>query len=188
MSDPATNPVTVMITRRVRPGLEPQFQSLMSRMQTAAAAFPGHMGGFLIPPQRSEDGCWHMLHAFDTQAHQQAWSESPERRQLLQQVAEVTHGDDAMRVLSGLETWFALPAARTKAPPPRWKMALVTWAGIFPLVWLMSHTLTPLLGRALPPLPTTLLVTGAITLAMTWLVMPVLVRLLAFWLYPIGAD
>jgi len=33
--------------------------------------------------------------------------------------------------LSGLETWFSLPGPRVMAPPPKWKMTLVTWA----VVW-----------------------------------------------------
>jgi len=180
----ASNPVTVLITRRVRHGHTAEFTRLMSQMQAAAKQFPGHMGGFLIPPEQGEEGCWRMLFAFDTQEHLQAWSESQERQHWLRQIGEHTHGDTATRVLSGLETWFALPTARTRAPPPRWKMALVTWSGIYPLVLLMSHTLAPWLAPHLPALLATLLVTCAITVAMTWLVMPTLVRLLAGWLYP----
>ena len=87
-------------------------------------------------------------------------------------------------MLSGLETWFALPASATKAAPPRWKMALVTWSGIFPLVLLSSHTVAPLLGPWLHPALVVLVATGLIVVAMTWLVMPTLVRLLVGWLYP----
>ncbi|MFT3817307.1 MAG: antibiotic biosynthesis monooxygenase [Rubrivivax sp.] len=182
------NPVTVMISRRVRPGRGPEFERLMTDMRAMAATFPGHMGGFVIPPEQGESGCWRVLFAFDTTAHLQGWTDSAERQRWLRRIAEVTYGEDtAMRVLSGLETWFALPTARTKAPPPRWKMALVTWSGIFPLVWLSSHTVWPLLHPPLPPLATTLVATGAITAAMTWLVMPAFVRLFAPWLYPADA-
>lgn len=181
----SANPVTVMISRRVRPGRGPEFERLMTDMRAMAATFPGHMGGFLIPPEQGEAGCWRVLFAFDTPAHLQGWTGSAERQRWLRRIAELTYGEDtATRVLSGLETWFALPAARTKAPPPRWKMALITWSGIFPLVWLSSHTVWPLLHPPLPVLATTLVATGAITAAMTWLVMPTFVRLFAGWLYP----
>jgi antibiotic biosynthesis monooxygenase (ABM) superfamily enzyme len=179
-----TAPVTVIVTRRVRHGRAAEFERLMSGMQAAAARFPGHMDGFLIPPDVPEQGCYRTLFAFDNEAHLQAWTRSAERNEWLLRIAAVTHGDSALRVLNGLETWFALPAARTKAPPPRWKMALVTWSAIFPLVLLSSHTVAPLLGPRVHPALVVLVATGLIVVAMTWLVMPTLVRLLAGWLYP----
>lgn len=185
MNAPTTTaPVTVIVTRRVRHGRAADFERLMAGMQAAAAQFPGHMGGFLIPPDTPENGCYRTLFAFDNEAHLQAWTRSAARNEWLVRIAAVTHGDSAVRVLNGLETWFALPASRTKTPPPRWKMALVTWSGIFPLVWLSSHTVSPLLGPWLPPTLVVLVATALIVTAMTWLVMPTLVRLLAGWLYP----
>jgi uncharacterized protein len=175
---------SVLVTRRVRSGRAQEFERLMTGMQAAAASFPGHMGGFLIPPERSEQGCYRVLFAFDTDAHLQDWTQSRDRQRWLRRIADVTHGDAAMRILTGLETWFELPAARTKQPPPRWKMAVVTWLGIFPLVLLTSHTIAPALGEWIHPLLVTLIVTGVITAAMTWLVMPVLVPLFGNWLYP----
>jgi hypothetical protein len=179
-----TPPVTVIVTRWVRHERAAEFERLMAGMQAAAARFPGHMGGFLIPPDTPEQGCYRMLFAFDNEAHQQAWTHSSERSEWLARIAAVTHGETALRVLNGLETWFALPAARTKLPPPRWKMALVTWSGIFPLVLLSSHTIAPLLGPWLHPALVVLVATGLIVAAMTWMVMPTLARLLVGWLYP----
>ena len=184
----AAAPVTVIVTRRVRRGCAAEFERLMSGMQAAAARFPGHMGGFLIPPDASEHGCYRTLFAFDNEAHRQAWTRSAERIEWLGRIATVTYGDAAMRVLSGLETWFELPAARTKRPPPRWKMAIVTWMGIFPLVLLSSHTIAPALGRLVHPLLTASIVTALITVAMTWVVMPALVPLFSNWLYPTSAE
>lgn len=180
----ASPPVTVLITRRVRHGRAQEFEALMADMQAAAAKFPGHMGGFLISPERSEPDCYRILFAFDTDAHLQDWNQSRERRRLLQRVAAVTHGDAAMRVLSGLETWFELPTARTKLPPPRWKMAIVTWMGIFPLALLISRTVMPGLGNWVHPLLVTMLSTALITIAMTWVVMPNLVPVFAGWYIP----
>jgi uncharacterized protein len=184
----ASPPVTVLITRRARSGQAREFEHLMAGMQAVAAQFPGHMGGFLIPPEQAEQGCYRVLFAFDTDAHLKDWMHSRDRQRWNRRIAAVTHGDAAMRVLSGLETWFELPAARTKRPPPRWKMAIVTWMGIFPLVLLTSHTIAPALGRVVHPLLATSIVTGLITVAMTWLVMPALVPLFGSWLYPASAE
>ncbi len=183
----ASPPVTVLVARRVRRGRTREFERLMVGMQ-AAAMFPGHMGGFLIPPEQAEQGCYRVLFAFDTDAHLQDWTQGRERQRWLRRIADVTHGDATMRVLSGLETWFALPAARTRLPPARWKMAIVTWMGIFPLVLLTSHTIAPVLGSWIHPLLVSTLSTGLITVAMTWVVMPALVPLFGNWLYPASAE
>ena len=181
-------PVTVLITRRVHRGSAAEFEQIMTRMIAAAATFPGHLGGFLIPPEHAHDDCWRVLFAFDSPERLQRWNDSHERQRWLRRVAEVSHGDAATRVLSGLENWFALPTGRTQVPPPRWKMALVTWMGIFPLVLVATGVAAPRLLRWLPGAVSTLVLTGAITAAMTWLVMPTLVRLLAAWLYPVAAG
>lgn len=183
MPDVAGRPLTVLITRRVRPGREDEFTELTRRLLEAARRFPGHLGGDVLRPEGPESPLYQTIFAFDDRAHLEAWTDSPERREILERLAEISEGETAMRVLSGFETWFALPAAATRVPPPRWKMAIVTWIGIFPLVLILSHTLTPVLA----PFGTTLAVlavTGCVTVAMTWAVMPLLVRLLARWLYP----
>ena len=176
-----------MTTRRVRAACVAEFEQLMTGMRSAAAGFPGHLGGYLIRPEEAGLGCYRMLFAFDTEPHLQAWTGSAERKAWLDRVAGVTYGETAMRVLTGMEGWFALPAAQTRGPPPRWKMAVVTWLGIFPLVLLLSQLIGPWLVPIHPVL-SVMGVTALVTLAMTWLVMPGLARLFAGWLYPKAAE
>jgi antibiotic biosynthesis monooxygenase (ABM) superfamily enzyme len=85
--------------------------------------------------------------------------------------------------LTGLETWFTLPGRPGIPPPARYKMALLTWVTIFPLITLVVVVLGPLLeGLALVP---RLAITTAVTVPiMTWLAMPRVTRLLRGWLYP----
>jgi antibiotic biosynthesis monooxygenase (ABM) superfamily enzyme len=81
----------------------------------------------------------------------------------------------------GLEAWFSLPATAVNHSPVRWKMAALTWLGIFPTVSLLLHVVAPLLS-ALPFLVRTAVITALAVLMMTWLVMPHLVRLFKPWL------
>jgi len=71
--------------------------------------------------------------------------------------------------------------------PPRAKMAVVTWMGIFPVVslylWLVS--LWPGFVE-LPFLPRTAVFTALIVATMTWVVMPRLTRLMRGWLNPVA--
>ncbi|NLH79667.1 MAG: hypothetical protein GX458_02330 [Phyllobacteriaceae bacterium] len=183
MTEPTRKPVTVLVTRRVRPGHEAAFEALTRELLTVADRFPGHLGGHVLRPEGLRSTLYQTLFAFDDQAHLDAWTDSRERHDILDRLLAISEGETGLHILSGLEGWFALPNAPTRKPPPRPKMALVTWMGIFPLVLVLFHTVAPILA----PISTTLsifVITAIVTVAMTWVVMPLLVRLLAKWLYP----
>jgi antibiotic biosynthesis monooxygenase (ABM) superfamily enzyme len=64
-----------------------------------------------------------------------------------------------------------------------YKMAILTWVTIVPLITLAVLASAPLIGPW--PLVPRLAVTTAVTVAvMTWVVMPRVTRLLRRWLYP----
>jgi antibiotic biosynthesis monooxygenase (ABM) superfamily enzyme len=67
--------------------------------------------------------------------------------------------------------------------PPRYKLALLTWAGAYAVITLILTLLGP--AMAAWPLPLrTLLLSALMAPAMTWLVIPVLTRLFRRWLGP----
>ena len=67
------------------------------------------------------------------------------------------------------------------APPPRYKLALISWAGAYTVITLILAVLGP--AMAPWPLPLrTLLLSVLMVVAMTWLVMPALTRLGRGWL------
>ena len=188
------NPVTVLVTRRVKPTHAQAFEQTMGQMMAAAASFPGHLGGHLIRPGEAGDGgaegaadFWHVIFAFDTPEHLQAWQASPARALGLAAVAPHTEGEQQVRQLTGLGHWFAEPLAAKNSPPqtppPRWKVAVVTWLGICPTVF----ALFLLLGELLAPwplLPRVMLLTVLVVVLMTWIVAPRLTAWLKPWLYP----
>jgi len=107
---------------------------------------------------------------------------SPERAAWLARAEPHVAGPMRTQVLTGLESWFTLPA-QPGAPPPAYKMAVLTWAAIFPLITPMVVASAPLIGPL--PLARRLAVTTLVTVSlMTWVVMPRLTRLLRRWLYP----
>ncbi len=73
------------------------------------------------------------------------------------------------------------PAAGPPGPPPRHKMALVTWAGAWAMITLILWLLGPV--TATWPLPLrTLVISVLMVLALTWVVIPNLTRVFAAWL------
>ena len=90
--------------------------------------------------------------------------------------------------VTGLAHWFAEPKGPLQAPPPRWKVAVVTWLGIFPTVLTLFLTIAPWMADW-PLVPRTMVLTALVVLIMTWGVAPQLTRWLKPWLHasPRGA-
>jgi antibiotic biosynthesis monooxygenase (ABM) superfamily enzyme len=175
--------VTTTVTRQVKPGHEVFYESFLEGITTTAARFPGHLGVEVFRPPSASEGDYRVVYRFDTGEHLRAWLESAERAAWLKRAEPHVIGPMRTRFLTGLEAWFTLPH-RPGLPPPRpYKMALLTWVTIFPLITLVVRVLDPALERL--TLVPRLAVTTAITVPiMTWLVMPRITRLLRRWLYP----
>jgi uncharacterized protein len=72
-----------------------------------------------------------------------AWLASDARARL---VAEADlHSADQLhtRYLSGLEGWLAAPGSPVVLPPARWKIVLISMAGIVPLLEAVTYLLAP---------------------------------------------
>lgn len=64
---------------------------------------------------------------------------------------------------------------------PVWKMALLTWIGLWPTVTVVMWTVRPQIA-GLPVAVQTFLMTGLIVPTMAWVHMPLLTRLFRGWL------
>jgi antibiotic biosynthesis monooxygenase (ABM) superfamily enzyme len=176
-------PVTTSVTRRVKPGHEPLYEQFLAGIITAASQFPGHLGAEVYRPQTAAAGEYRVVYHFDTAQHLQAWLDSPEHAAWLERAEPHVLGPLHRQVLTGLEAWFTLPTQPGTPPPPRYKMAILTWVTIFPLITLVVVATAPLVGSL--PLVARLAVTTGVTVPlMTWVVMPRVTRLLHRWLYP----
>lgn len=112
------------------------------------------------------------------------WEESEVRCEWLARAESLTLGPPETQILTGLETWFTLPTQQAIVPPPRYKMALLTWLGIFPLITGILGLLGPIFLNGLPLGLRTLILTAVLVALMTYVVMPRLSQLFAWWLYP----
>jgi antibiotic biosynthesis monooxygenase (ABM) superfamily enzyme len=67
--------------------------------------------------------------------------------------------------------------------PPRYKLALLTWVAAYAVITLLLSVLGPTMA-SWPLALRTLLLSAAMVVALTWLVMPRLTRLFGNWLRP----
>jgi uncharacterized protein len=170
------------VTRRVKPGHEAFYEQFLEGIVSAASGFPGYLGVEVFRPQSASAGEYRTVYRFDTPEHLRAWLDSDIHAAWLERAEPHVIGPMHTSFVTGLESWFTLPGQPETAPPP-YKMALVTWITIFPLITAIVAVTGPLLEGL--PLAVRLGITTALAVPlMTWVVMPRVTRLLRRWLYP----
>ncbi|RZU32072.1 antibiotic biosynthesis monooxygenase [Blastococcus saxobsidens] len=182
MSATGADGITVVVAREVATGREAEFHAWVEELPTAAQRFPGHLGSGLREPA-PEGSVWHVVYRFDSPERLAAWEGSAQREELLQHGSEFVR-TVAVRRLDGMDAWFAAPGG-PPARPPRWKTFVMTATVILVLQVLLSAALRPLVGDW-PQVARTAAVIVPLVALMTWVVMPLLSRSLASWLYRSG--
>lgn len=172
--------IHVAITRIVRPGCEDAFAQGLREFFQASFAHPGVAGVLMIAPAPgSASREYGILRSFASEAERDDFYRSPLFRAWDERARALTEGEPDYRDLHGLEAWFRGPTV----PPPRWKMAVATYLGVFPLATTLSLTLAPRL-KELGAIGANAIFNAFIVVLLTWVVMPVVTRLLRGWLHP----
>jgi uncharacterized protein len=175
-SDPAAQPFKIVLERRLRPGAEAAFEAWVHRLLESAGSTGTLQGSSVL----RSGGDFFILLRFASRHDLETWHSSAVVRDHLRRGEELATAADRPLVRSGLETWFTVPGLpQSPMPPPKWKMALVTWLALLPQVLA--------LGKVVPatwPFPFGAAVSTAIPVVLlTWVLMPRLTRLLQRWLY-----
>jgi uncharacterized protein len=174
----SAGPVKIVIERLPRQGAEKRFRLWAEQFVAEASRAPGHEGGSVLS---GREGPHLILLRFASAPALEAWQRSPAYESLLRDADAVSTAGDESQVQSGLETWFTLPDRPTPMkPPPRWKMALVTWLALLPMVIALAFVFAPL---RLPFLLNASVSTAIPVVMLTWVIMPRATRALYGWLY-----
>jgi uncharacterized protein len=175
--------ITTTVTRRVKPGHEPSYEEFLNGIIAAASRFPGHLGVEVFRPESATAGEYRIVYRFDSAEHLRRWIDSDEHAAWLERAEPHVIGPMHTTFVTGLETWFTVPGRPGTPPPPPYKMALLTWITIFPLITGLVVALEPLVADL--PLALRLGITTALAVPlMTWVLMPRVTWLLRGWLYP----
>ena len=176
--------VTVLITRRPRKSSQKEFEQALSETIDAALEFPGHLGVTVLKPQRDSND-YQIIVKFASDADYQRWCNSNEAAHWFRILNRLEEKPPNLEIMTGLETWFAVNSSvsRPMIPPPRYKMAIVTWIAIFALIIIINLLFGNFLA-SLPMLLRSLVLTVGLVGLMTYLVMPRMTRLFSWWLYP----
>jgi len=181
--NPHSTPVTIVISRRVKKGKEAEYEKISTALTTTAARFKGYLGTNMFKPASPDDPEYRVIFKFDNQKNYQTWAQSEERSHCLENLEPLLEAPSSTEVMEGLVTWFSIPGSNPVKPPPKYKMAVVSWLAIFPTVTLIFGLFGEPLSR-LPLIPRTIIVTLVVILLMTFVLMPRFTRWFSFWLFP----
>jgi antibiotic biosynthesis monooxygenase (ABM) superfamily enzyme len=173
--------VTVVVSRRVFPGHEKDYDEWVRRLVAASEKSPGNQGVTLLVPEPGKSGLHHVVMKFADEKSMHIWETSYIRQKLSHEADEFSRR--VRQEATGLETWFSIPECPELEAPPPWKMALVTLLAVF----VLSLGIVKLLQWALPGLnfyAENLLIAVILVGLLTWVLMPFLSRkVFRKWLY-----
>ncbi len=173
--------VTVVISRRVFPAREKEYDEWVRRLVAASEGTPGIEGVTLLVPETGKGGLHHVVMRFGDEKSMHIWETSYTRQKLSHEADEFSR--KVRQEATGLETWFNIPECPELEAPPAWKMAVVTFLAVYAL----SLGILSLLRWAVKGLNFYLegfLVAALLVSLLTWAVMPFLSRrVLRKWLH-----
>ena len=186
-SDVRTEPVTLVVATKVAPGREAEFRAWEASTAKAQARFPGYQGYRLSPPVPGVQDDWLTILRFDSQAHLQAWLDSPDRKEALRQAQGFAPDYHTQVVRSGFDQWFQAPGTASAAV---WKQNMLVLLGLYPIVFLFGTWVgTPILGKKLGlPFWLVLFLGNIVSIVLLNWVVPWLSHRFAWWLSPVPAD
>jgi uncharacterized protein len=174
-------PIHLAITRRVRAGCEAEFQQALREFLQTSFAHGGVLGASMLTPLPGSDNReYGILRTFANEAERAAFYDSPLFKAWEERARRLTEGEPVSRQLHGLEAWFRSPS---HPPPPRWKMAVATFLGVFPVAMVLNLALGPVI-RSWPFVLGNAAFNLCVVAILTWVVMPLVTRLLRRWLHP----
>jgi len=175
-------PVTIEITRKVRPECCEKFERELKKLIRFAMTAPGHLGANVLqPPGNSTE--YRVIIKFRSEKEFRRFQETEGLRTWYRRIRPLLLEEPKMRIMEGLEAWFAQPERPRQEPPEAWKMALVTWVGVYVCVMAFTYGLHAIGIRM--PLPLEVAVVAALTVAaLQWALMPWATRRLRNWLKP----
>lgn len=99
MTDLDAHQATVVISRRVAPGRDLDFQRWLGRLRRAVEQAPGFAGAAFHPPQHEHPGEWLITYRFTDPTSLDQWLSSPVRTELIEATPRRDLGERHIGVL-----------------------------------------------------------------------------------------
>lgn len=157
-----------------------------ARIHQLEAKFPGFKGVYLQPPAQNNGRHWITLLHFDSIENLDNWLGSNERRKFIQESGSFISSFERHRIISPFSGWF-VSVAKNGILPAAWKQAMVVLLVLFPIVMFLMKYVSPLTKGLNTSLAT--FISNVISVSLlTYIAMPLAVRVLDWWLTPTRAG
>jgi antibiotic biosynthesis monooxygenase (ABM) superfamily enzyme len=143
------------------------------------ATFAGYEGTRIIEPADPSAECV-IIFSFDSYDNYSRWEKSRERETCLLALHELVEGDVERERISGLDYWMQ-PAQKSGGNwPPSWRMTVAAFLAILPLSLFIPPLIKPLFFDQ--PLLGSVTAIAMVTVAMSYISLPLMVRIFRKWL------
>ncbi len=178
---PENMPLTTIVRHTIKLGAEKDFEQWSQNIGNIVSAFKGFRGKYVVPPKiGTTSNEYTVAFQFENLETLTAWMDSEERITEVKKLKSFSEKEMQLEYQEGIDFWFTTPGETKR--PPKWKMAILTWVAVFPMVLILLE----LYGRLFPTFSLTLkvlFVTVTLVALLTWVLMPNLTKLFKRWLY-----
>lgn len=173
------SPITTVAKHIVPLDKRPEFEAWVRGIDRTSRGFAGYLGMEHIHSRGSSNEEHFCVFRFDNEDNLTSWMTSDDRRRWLSD--ERSHSAEIFtaRPYSSLEFWFARPDA-VSGGPSDFKMALTTFLVIWPLVHFIAPAMSQLISSSFVA---EMLTVATICALVTYVFMPIVTRLLGWWLF-----
>ena len=179
---PENMPLTTIVRHSIKAGAEKDFENWVNAIGQKVSTFKGFKGRYVVPPKTEvATNEYIVAFQFENLSDLMTWMYSDERKSALKKLKLFSEKEMQLEHHEGIDYWFTTSGLEAKRPP-KWKMAVLTWVAVFPMVLLLLD----IYGRLFPSTSLTIKVFFvSITLVglLTWLLMPYLTKLFKKWLF-----
>ncbi|NER82673.1 MAG: DUF1330 domain-containing protein [Leptolyngbya sp. SIO1D8] len=182
-----SEPVTLVISEAIAPDKMDAYEAWTRGINQAAQRFDGFLAVEVLQPRDSAYSEYVVILRFASYDYLRRWVTSPTYQQWIRKSQDFICRRSLRHMTSGLEIWFAhpqSPSTKQLPEPPYYKKKVVLGVlAVYPLILLANG----LLGDLLAPLPfhlELLISVIFVSALLTYPVMPLLTKMLDFWLYP----
>jgi len=178
---PENMPLTTIVRHTIKLGAEKDFEHWAENIGKKISTFKGFKGKYVVPPKIGTTlNEYIVAFQFDNLNDLMVWMNSEERKSELKKLKLFSEQEMQLEHQEGIDFWFTAPGEVSR--PPKWKMAVLTWIAVFPMVLLLLE----LFGNLFPTFSLTIKVlftTITLVALLTWVLMPNLTKLFKRWLY-----
>lgn len=163
------------------------FEQWQSELKLAVSKFKGYLGTDIFPPIIGVHNKWYIVVRFDNSTNLTCWFDSDIRHELIRIGRKNFAPYKYKNLETGFEAWFGKRQIYSKPQPilPAWKQNFAVLFGLYPTVMIENLLFSHFQVIESWTFANQIFVGNVISCSLlTWVVMPLVTKLLKFWLKP----